>query len=41
MPERVARQGTRATGFAAAPPAVCTIVAMAYDQGLAGPPADG
>jgi hypothetical protein len=35
MPERVARQGMRAAAFAAARPAVCTIVAMAYDQELA------
>ena len=35
MPERVARQGC-AAGFAGAWPAVATIVAMAYDQELAG-----
>ena len=36
MPERVARQGMRAARFAVARPAVCTLVAMAYDQELAG-----
>jgi TfoX/Sxy family transcriptional regulator of competence genes len=36
MPERVTRQGMRATRFAAARPAVCTLVAMAYDEELAG-----
>jgi hypothetical protein len=34
-PDRVARQGC-AAAFAAARTAVCTIVAMAYDQELAG-----
>jgi hypothetical protein len=36
VPERVARWGMRAAGFAAARPAVGTIVAMVYDQELAG-----
>ena len=36
MPERVACQEMRAARFAAARPAVCTLVAMAYDQELAG-----
>jgi hypothetical protein len=35
MPERAARQGCVAR-FAAAQPAVCTLVAMAYDEELAG-----
>jgi hypothetical protein len=36
MPERVAGQGCAPRDFAAARPAVCTLVAVAYDQELAG-----
>jgi TfoX/Sxy family transcriptional regulator of competence genes len=36
MPERVARHGCAPRDFAAARPAVGTLVAMAYDQELAG-----
>ena len=36
MPERGVHQGCAPPGFAAARPAVATIVAMAYDQELAG-----
>jgi hypothetical protein len=36
MPVRVARQGCAPRDFTVAWPAVCTLVAMAYDQELAG-----
>jgi hypothetical protein len=36
MPERAAQQGCAAPGFAAARPAFGTLVAMAYDEELAG-----